>query len=1247
MSNQKLFFPHTIRTPINDYFNLANQNKVNHYNKPESVISFHQIKNQLNNDYNYINSSQIYNFNDEKNQERGHCISNSGDFLNNNYKQYNFFNSQFMYLKNSINELNKKIKEKDNIILSLERQLDLISAKNNNEKSKSLPNKRDDNKNSGKYLNNIKEEEKTINNKNNIQLNLKNENVNYRKGKNKTISNSSILYVDKNLEKNQKIKPFYISINRNDNLTNNNIIIDNKNYKIQTNINSFRGNNKISLNSRINETIQQGKKIGNNNENSNQIYKNFNPISLSYKYNRDEFFKNLYGSKIYESNIINNIFKQYMKKRDEINNSKNAIKNIILNGNEKDKNEKSLTIDELKKKRNKEKFLKKSLSHNKKHRIIENEKFTSNLNLTKSPLNLKSNFGNAKNNNDNKKDKENHNCKSNNKNNKEINNMSKNKSNIKSISKKEKNNKAKTPNSRTLKEKKSNQKLIRPKTYKTLELMKYQLMNELNLKKNIENKKIVDKKEKNKNNIDSFNNIRLINDNILKEEKKSLYQLNNDKNHSGNSQKNKNNQSKITDNIPSIFDSLENHKKEKQNIYKDEGIINLQYQSCDKIKEIKINEDNFNNDNDNIINNVNTNNNIMIENSKIIIKKKNINSNDNLKNNQLIKQNQNENKYFNKLKLELKENKELKINKNENNKIKTNKKLDDSYENIQNPQIKIEENNSEESSIELDVEPKYYLTNNINNPIFNFDEELLIQRKLKKDKNNQQIRIEQNKDNTESKGDYLKNNSNNKIGNESFISLSNSNIILTCKTQKEFNRKNEKKLSSITLVDQKNSEFMSEKTLNEIQLTVNDLETPTPDKFNYLKKQNDIFYNKIYLTMSPKKNIYNPGNEQFFNEKCENNKNNSFNIQKYSINKKRIQNSNDEKIISKSYDDYKYPLNDIKFDYNDKNIEYFTKEKKLSSLGYFKYNIIYNFNEVIKFSLSSSNITKYFSDIYLYSIFDEKRIIVFNKITKTFLINEFIDLSNSKFKQNYISNGSLLLNTNDSLYIVTGNNFDMLYKYDPYKNIMRLLGKFKNNHIYGGLLINSNIIYCLTGNFNNKVEQFNIKEKKVIENKENMKVERSEASYIILNKKYIFSFFGFNVNENKYINSIEFTELNSNMNWEFINILNNINNCILELKGHCIINYNKNNHFLILGGYNGEKNPNEYIIKCEININDIQICILNLEKKFETLINKKAFLFSYFYENDNLSNEKYIFDRKNNIHYFNTTQIKRDIFYLE
>jgi hypothetical protein len=231
-----------------------------------------------------------------------------------------------------------------------------------------------------------------------------------------------------------------------------------------------------------------------------------------------------------------------MKKRDEINNSKNAIKNIILNGNEKDKNEKSLTIDELKKKRNKEKFLKKSLSHNKKHRIIENEKFTSNLNLTKSPLNLKSNFGNAKNNNDKKKDKENHNCKSNNKNNKEINNMSKNKSNIKSISKKEKNNKAKTPNSRTLKEKKSNQKLIRPKTYKTLELMKYQLMNELNLKKNIENKKIVDKKEKNKNNIDSFNNIRLINDNILKEEKKSLYQLNNDKNHSGNSQKNKNNQ---------------------------------------------------------------------------------------------------------------------------------------------------------------------------------------------------------------------------------------------------------------------------------------------------------------------------------------------------------------------------------------------------------------------------------------------------------------------------------------------------------------------------------------------------------------------------------------------------------------------------------------------------------------------------------------------------------------------------------
>ena len=1288
MSNPKLYLPITITTPKNDYLNISNQNKVNYYYKPESIISnYHQFKkNQLNNNYNYINSSQGYNNSySQNNQERRHNTSNSGNFLYSNFKQYKYLNSEFINLRNSIYQLNEKIKEKDNIIFSLERELDLISSKNNYEKSKSFSTRRNQYIYRSKNLNNIKENEKSkIKNNDNemkyISSNVNNNTINHRNEKYLSIPNSSTQYIDKNFEINNTITPFYVPLNRiNNNSTNKQIILDDKDYKIQPNFHSFRGNkNNISSNSRINESIQQGK-IENTNEKSNQIYKKFYPITLSYNNNINEFYRNSYGNKNYESDIINNIFKQYMKKRDEINHSKYEIKTTILTGNEKGKNEKSLTIDELVHKKNKTKTLKTSLSHSKKHIIKENDKFNSNIKLTKTPLNLKSNLDYVKNikknfkDNDNLKDKENHKSKSKNKSNKEINHWIKNKNNNiqRSTKNEKKNNKAKTPNSRTLQEKKTNKKLIKPKTYKTLELMKNQMMNEHNLNKNINNKKVYSK-EKTKINIDSFNNNGKVNTDIQKEEKKSLHKLNDEKNRSRNTKNIKNINSNITGNIPSKFDSFENNKKEKQNSNKGEKVINLKSRLLDKMIEINVNKDNYKNEQ--INKNINTKNNIMTENPTINIKKENKiycskEKENNLQNNKLIKEIQEENKNFNKEKLELKEkSKELKINNNKNSNQK-HKKLDnlDPHENIEkNPEIKIEENNSEELSIEFDIESKSYLSNSINNPVFSDDENLETPKNLKEIIIHQEKRNEQNKYNIESKKEdyYLKNNSNNKIenNNDSFNSLSNSNLILTFNKQKEFYKPNEKRPSSITLIDRKNSEFMSEKTLNEIQLTVNDLESPIHDKYDYSKKQKDLFFNKVSLNILPKRNSNYSNNknnyrdflsytitenEQYLNEKLQKqgkNRNNINNIHKYSTDINRIQSSIDEKIFSKSYDDYKYPLDDN----NDKtHKKCFINEKKLSFLGHFKYNIKYNCNEKLQFTSSSSNLTKFFFNNYLFSIFDENRIIVFNTITKTFLINEFIDESYSKFKLNYFSKGSLLLNGNDSLYIVTGNNFDMLYQYEPYKNIMRLLGKFKNNHINGGLLINSNIIYCLTGNFNNKVEKFNIKEKQFIENKENMKVERSEASYIIINKKYIFSFFGFNVIQNKYINSIEFSELNSNMNWKFIDILNNFNNSILELKGHCIINHNKNDHFLILGGYNVKKNPNEYIIKCEINLNEKEICILNLEKKFETILNKETYLFSYFFENDNLSNEKYIFDRKNNIHYFNTSQIKRDIFYLE
>ena len=133
---------------------------------------------------------------------------------------------------------------------------------------------------------------------------------------------------------------------------------------------------------------------------------------------------------------------------------------------------------------------------------------------------------------------------------------------------------------------------------------------------------------------------------------------------SRNTKKIKSINSNITGNIPSIFDSFENNKKEKQNSNKGETIINLKSKLLDNMIEINVNEDNYKNEQ--INKNLNTKNNIMTENPKINIKKENkIHSSKekdiNLQNNKLFKEVQEENKNFNKAKLELKEkSKELK-----------------------------------------------------------------------------------------------------------------------------------------------------------------------------------------------------------------------------------------------------------------------------------------------------------------------------------------------------------------------------------------------------------------------------------------------------------------------------------------------------------------------------------------------------------------------------------------------------------
>ena len=243
----------------------------------------------------------------------------------------------------------------------------------------------------------------------------------------------------------------------------------------------------------------------------------------------------------------------------------------------------------------------------------------------------------------------------------------------------------------------------------------------------------------------------------------------------------------------------------------------------------------------------------------------------------------------------------------------------------------------------------------------------------------------------------------------------------------------------------------------------------------------------------------------------------------------------------------------------------------------------------------------------------------------------------------------------------------MFYKYNPYMNNMKFIGKLNYNHVFGGLCINSKKeIFCLSGNFNKKIEKYDNKLNIWLNNKEEMNFERSESSFIFINDKYIFSFFGYNVIQNKYLNSIEFCDVsNENMKWNLIPNIINENNFCTDIKGHSIIKNDKNNilifggfngrnnkanNILIFGGYNGRNNKaNNLFIEANIDLENNKIILDEAKENFSLIPNNKIYNFSYYNEINFVNNNQdlYLFDRKNNIILFNIDKNKMDIFYLD
>ena len=268
---------------------------------------------------------------------------------------------------------------------------------------------------------------------------------------------------------------------------------------------------------------------------------------------------------------------------------------------------------------------------------------------------------------------------------------------------------------------------------------------------------------------------------------------------------------------------------------------------------------------------------------------------------------------------------------------------------------------------------------------------------------------------------------------------------------------------------------------------------------------------------------------------------------------------------------------------------------------------------------------------YIYTIDNNGKLLSYGIELKKFiyinlsLINGWQDFYNNYYKKN--SDGSLLLNTLGGLFILTGDNFNKLFYYSQYKNAIYLIQTFKTNHKYGGMLLTSdgNKIIILGGESTNEVILYNIDKNEII-NLPNLNNKRINASYNLINDKYIFTFFG------KGNNTIEYLDLNNIKNcWNILNY--KCNNSFKELEGH--ISFKINNNVVIIVG--GKNNTNIIVFYFKEKFLDVTDIIINFDelKKIKELIFDKEKCFNIIYNSENNCNEIIGMDNEGNVHCFN------------
>ena len=442
------------------------------------------------------------------------------------------------------------------------------------------------------------------------------------------------------------------------------------------------------------------------------------------------------------------------------------------------------------------------------------------------------------------------------------------------------------------------------------------------------------------------------------------------------------------------------------------------------------------------------------------------------------------------------------------------------------------------------------------------------------------------------------------------------------------------------------------------------------NKFNSLKKELELCKNEIKKFEQNKTEnltLSNNSNSSY----RENNKYNRYIYRKKSTEEKK--NFNEKHLHKKNFinksiknkNDFQNSENEkVKEDTNE-NFKNNKKEKQfgLSSKLNIKTDLDIDKDNEILTSFLQKRKSCDLSDKCIYAISyltKSKSFLCFDYINKTFSLRDYADFG--EFHENYLlsfdkkdqnsSNNSIYLVVKYNFFIVTGENCDMLYVYNSLKRTINKLCGLKNNHSNGALLNYSDELICISGNYNKKVELFNQSKNEWTDLPE-LRTERSNFATCILKNKYIFCLFGYNFPTKKYLNTIEYFDIENynNSTWNYL-LYKNENLLSLYISGALGINYN-DEKIIVVGGNNGEKNKpieNFYqiIISNDFEKDDksyaeeVKRKLKDIDKNKNYLFNKGCHIFS---DNNNIYYMAY--DNKLRSHLFQISNMTHDIFYYD